>query len=78
MSRNTVLRAGMAIPLMPIALLVTVEQKYMTGALVFSLVLLLLARLSSPIPLPGLFLILVPAAMGLVFVGLIRQEGQAK
>jgi hypothetical protein len=26
------------------------------------------------IPLPGLFIILVPAAMGLIFSGIIRQE----
>ena len=69
-----VLLVSLAIPLAPIALLIPLEQKYMVGALVVSLILLVLARLLSPIPLPGLFLILVPSAMGLIFTGLIRQE----
>ena len=46
----------------------------MIGAFAFSLVLLVAARLLSPIPLPGLFLILIPAAMGLIFTMLIKQE----
>ena len=69
-----VLLVSLAIPLAPISLLVPLEQKYMLGALVLALILLLLARMISPIPLPGLFLILVPAAMGLIFTGLIKQE----
>ena len=68
------LLVSLAIPLPPIALLVPFEQKYMVGALVVSLILLVFARMLSPVPLPGLFLILVPAAMGLIFTGLIRQE----
>jgi len=32
------------------------------------------ARLISPIPLPGLFIILVPAVMGLVFAGVTEQK----
>ena len=69
-----VLLVSLAIPLPPIALLVPVEQKYIVGALVLSFILLALARLMSPIPLPGLFIILVPAATGLIFTGLIKQE----
>jgi hypothetical protein len=43
-------------------------------AFALSLVLLVAGRLLVPIPLPGLFLILIPAAMGLIFTGLIKQE----
>ncbi len=69
-----VLLVSLAIPLTPIALLAQIKQQYMVGALVLALILLILARLLSPIPLPGLFIILVPAVMGLIFAGLIRQE----
>ena len=69
-----VLLVSLAIPLAPIALLIPFEQKYMVGALVLSLILLVLARLLSPVPLPGLFIILVPAALGLIFTGLVKQE----
>ena len=74
---SIVLLVSLAIPLTPIALLIQSKQEYMVGmvgALVLALILLLLARLLSPIPLPGLFLILVPAVMSLIFAGLIRQE----
>jgi hypothetical protein len=69
-----VLLVSLAIPLAPIALLIPTEQKYMIGALALSFTLLILARLISPIPLPGLFIILVPAVMGLIFTGIIKQE----
>lgn len=69
-----VVLVSLAIALPPVALLLPVKQQYFVGAFVLSLILLLLARLISPIPLPGLFLILVPAAMGLIFTGIIRDE----
>jgi hypothetical protein len=69
-----VLLVSLAIPLAPIVLLLSTPPQYMVGALVLAFVLLLVARLFTPIPLPGLFIILVPAAMGLIFTGLIRQE----
>jgi hypothetical protein len=69
-----VLLVSLAIPLTPIALLIPMRQPYMVGALVLAFILLILARLISPIPLPGLFIILVPAAMGLIFAGLVNQE----
>ncbi len=71
-----VLLVSLAIPLSPVALLVPVEQKYMVGTLVLAFLLLLVARLISPISLPGLFIILVPAAMGLIFTGLINQDAE--
>jgi hypothetical protein len=69
-----VLLVSLAIPLPPIALLLDVEQKYMIGALVCSFILLVLARVISPIPLPELYIILLPAAMGLVFTGILQQK----
>ena len=41
---------------------------------VLAFLLLLFARLISPVPLPRLFIIPVPAVIGLIFAGLIRQE----
>ena len=60
--------------LRPVALLVPIPEQYMIAAFALSLILLVAARLLVPIPLPGLFLILIPAAMGLIFAGLIKQE----
>lgn len=73
-----VLLVSLAIPLAPIALLIPLNQQYMVGALVLALVLLFLARLLSPIPLPGLFIILAPAAMALIFAGLIQPEKRSE
>ena len=69
-----VLLVSFAIPLPAVALLVPIKRSFLVGALVVSFLLLLVARLSSTIPLPGLFIILVPAAMGVIFAGLINQE----
>jgi hypothetical protein len=69
-----VLLVSLAIPLTPIALLLTLRQPYLIGALVLSFVLLALARLLSPISLPGLFIVLVPAMMGLIFTGILKDE----
>ena len=69
-----VLLTSLAIALPPVALLAPMSQQYFIGAFASSLLLLVAARLLSPIPLPGLFLILVPAAMGLIFAGLLKQE----
>jgi hypothetical protein len=55
-------------------LLIPGRGRFVVAALVFSFLLLVVARLISPTPLPGLFLILVPAAMGLLFTGLIKEE----
>ena len=69
-----VLLVSMAIALPPVALLLPLKQTYFVGAFALSFILLLVARLISPIPLPGLFIVLVPAAMGLIFTGLLKQE----
>lgn len=69
-----VLLVSLAIPLYPISLLLDSGPQYALAALVLALVLLLVARALSPLPLPELFLILLPAALGLIFSGLVRQE----
>lgn len=67
---------SLAIALPPVALLVPLEQRHFLGAFALSFILLILARLISPIPLPGLFIVLIPAVMGLIFTGIFRQEAE--
>ena len=69
-----VLLTSLAIALPPVALLIPLKQEHFLGAFALSLVLLVVARLVSPIPLPGLFIVLVPAVMGLIFTGIFSQE----
>jgi len=70
-----VLLVSLAITLPPVALLVPLKREHFLGAFALSFVLLILARLISPIPLPGLFLILVPVVtMGLIFSGVLRPD----
>jgi hypothetical protein len=67
---------SLAIALPPVALLVPLEQGYFLGAFALSFILLIVARLISPIPLPGLFIVLVTAVMGLIFNGIFKQEAE--
>ena len=70
-----VLLVSLAITLPPVALLVPLKREHFLGAFALSFVLLIIARLISPIPLPGLFLIMVPViTMGLVFSGILRLD----
>jgi hypothetical protein len=69
-----VLLVSLAMALPPVALLLPIKQQYFVGTLVLSLFVLVLARLISPIPLPELFLILLPAALGLIFTGIMKEE----
>ena len=70
-----VLLVSLAITLPPVALLVPLKREHFLGAFALSFVLLILARLISPIPLPDLFLILVPVVtMGLIFSGILRPD----
>ena len=71
-----VLLTSLAIALPPVALLVPLSRLHFLGAFVLSFVLLLVARLISPISLPGLFLVLIPAVMGLIFTGILRQDAE--
>ena len=76
---NTALLAAssLALALPPVALLVQLEQIYFLGAFALSFILVIVARLISPVPLPGLFIVLVPAVMALIFTGTFRQEAKA-
>jgi len=67
---------SLAIALPPVALLVPLEQTYFLGAFVLSFILVITARLISPIPLPGLFIVLVPAWMALIFTGIFRRDAK--
>ncbi len=67
-----VLLVSLAIAIPPIALLLPLKLPVFLGAFVLSLIILIVARVVSPTPLPGLFLVLVPAVMGLIFTGLFR------
>jgi len=69
-----VLLVSLAIALPPVALLVPLRRPHFLGAFALSFILLVVARLISPIPLPGLFLVLIPAMMGLIFTGIFNQE----
>ena len=68
---------SLAIALPLVALLVPLKQSSFLGAFGLSLILLILARLISPIPLPGLLIVLVPAVMGLIFTGIFKQDAEA-
>jgi hypothetical protein len=65
---------SLAVALPAVALLIPIKQTYFLGTFVLSLILLIVARLISPIPLPGLFIVLVPAVMGLIFTGIFTQD----
>ena len=69
-----VLLTSLAIALPPVALLVPLSQLHFLGAFALSFSLLVMARLISPISLPSLFLVLIPAVMGLIFTGKFRQD----
>ena len=68
---------SLAIALPPVALLVPLEQNYFLAAFVLSVILLIVARFIAPIPLPGLFIVFVPAGMALIFKGIFRQDAKA-
>ena len=65
-----------AIAIPPVAMLVPLKQSYFLGAFGLSFVLLVLARIISPIPLPGLFIAFVPAATGLIFTGIVKPDAK--
>lgn len=65
---------SLAIALPPVALLVPLKQSHFLAAFAISFILLIVARLISPIPLPGLFIVIVPAWMGLIFTGIFTQD----
>ena len=67
---------SVAIAIPAVVLLVPLEQTYFLGAFALSLILVFVARLISPIPLPGLFIVLMPAVMALIFTGVFRQDAK--
>lgn len=71
-----VLLTSLAVALPAIALLLPLSQPYFLGTFALSFILLVLARLVAPVSLPGLFLVLVPAVMALIFTGLFNQDAE--
>lgn len=69
-----VLLTSLAIALSPVALLIPLSQLHFLGVFALSCILLVVARLIAPISLPGLFLVLIPAVMGLIFTGVFRED----
>ena len=67
---------SLAIALPPVALLVPLKQSHFLGAFAVSFFLLVVARVISPISLPGLFLVLIPAMAALIFTGIYRPNGE--
>jgi len=67
---------SLAIALPPVALLLPIKPPFFLGTFALSLILLIVARLASPTPLPGLFIVLVPAVMGLIFTGTFRPDAE--
>lgn len=65
---------SLAIAIPPVPLLLPLQQVYFVGAFALSFLVLILARVISPIPLPGLFIVLVPAVMGLIFTGIFERN----
>jgi hypothetical protein len=64
----------LAISLPAVAISNLVNPSYLLGSIILSAFLLVIARFASPIPLPGLFIIIVPAAMGLIFSNIFAQR----
>lgn len=71
-----VLLVSLAIGLPAVAVLVPLQQIALISAIGISFILLVIARRISPVPLPELFLILIPGAMGLIFIGLVGEKGR--
>ena len=82
---SNVLQAGTPIILMvSIAILIPAilfvwlpRPPYLIGAILLSLAFLVVARMISPVPLSGLFLVLVPAVMGFIYIGLLETKSKA-
>ena len=72
-----VLLVSLAIGLPAVAVLVPLQQIALISAIGISFILLVIARLISPVPLPELFLILIPGVLGLIFIGLVGEKGRS-
>lgn len=67
---------SLAIALPAVALLIPLTPPLFLGTFALSLILLIVARLASATSLPGLFIVLVPAVMGLIFTGIFRPDAE--
>jgi hypothetical protein len=69
-----VLLVSLAIALPAVAMLLPLHQAQYIGIMITSLILLLIARLLSPVRLPDLFVFLVPAAIGLFWINMMLRQ----
>ena len=66
--------AGIAVPTASIA--VRMDSRVRIGALAAGVILLMVARMSSPVPLNTLHLALFPAALYILFVQALSHDGR--
>ena len=71
-----VLLVSLATALPAVALLVPLRQSWFLAVFALSFLLLLIARVASPITLPGLFLVLIPAVMALIYTGMVKESSE--
>ena len=69
-----ILMVSVAIVIPAILFLLLPKPPYLIGSILLSLALLVAARIISPISLSGLFLVLLPAAMGFIYIGLLESK----
>ena len=82
---SNVFKAGLPIILLVSTAIVTpamlflrsTQPFYLVGSILLSLALLVVARTISPISLSGVFLVLLPAGLGLIYFGLLGNKIQA-
>lgn len=72
-----ILLVSIAILIPAILFLMPSKTTYFVGSILLSFAVLGLARFISPIPLPGLFIVLLPVAMGLLYIGFLEQNVRA-
>lgn len=68
-----ILLVSFAIALPAVTLMIPLQQIYFISSITLALILLGIARLIAPIPLQGLFLMLVPSVIGLIFTRPVRE-----
>lgn len=66
-----------AIALPAVTLQAPLKSSYVLAAFIVSFLLLIIARLISPVPLPGLFLVVLPAGISLLYTGILANRTES-
>ena len=69
-----VLLVSFAIALPAVAIFLPIQQVHYFGLMIACLVLLVIARLLAPVELPGLYIIMVPVAIGYLLINALMQR----